>query len=279
MHQSVELPPLQHQINQQSSPLFQSSHSRELLPSVLAHSPPGRSSTLPPLQRKESIKRDKPARPRKSSITQNSRRPKHERTKSKDQARRLSIEGRKAFSAEPPGAVAAAMGKRWEDLIEAATSATEADSDRDLTPVCASLVAIAVSLTDICRSPNLHRQSNAPPCLRTPFRRTKITRLHLSRTRSHRHRHTVLLDQHHLLPSMPRWTLQTPHNLRWPADRTFTFPPLVSRTVQIQLLQLCTPTIIRYRYIARDVGGLVFCAKAMRAQDASQVSAATVSTD
>ena len=48
----------------------------------------------------------------------------------------LSIEGRKAFSAEPPGArEAMARGKRWEDLIEAATSATEADSDRDMTPV------------------------------------------------------------------------------------------------------------------------------------------------
>ena len=28
--------------------------------------------------------------------------------------------------------------KRWEDLIEAATSANEADSDRDLTPVRSS---------------------------------------------------------------------------------------------------------------------------------------------
>lgn len=45
----------------------------------------------------------------------------------------MSIERRKAFSAEPQSA--AAMGKRWEDLIEAATSATEVDSDRDLTPV------------------------------------------------------------------------------------------------------------------------------------------------
>jgi len=47
------------------------------------------------------------------------------------------VESRKAFSAEPPGAMAAAAiaGKRWEDLIEAATSATEADSDRDITPV------------------------------------------------------------------------------------------------------------------------------------------------
>ena len=38
------------------------------------------------------------------------------------------------MSAEPPTA-AWMQGKRWEDLIEAATSATDADDDRDLTPV------------------------------------------------------------------------------------------------------------------------------------------------
>lgn len=38
------------------------------------------------------------------------------------------------MSAEPPTA-AWVQGKRWEDLIEAATSATEVDDDRDLTPV------------------------------------------------------------------------------------------------------------------------------------------------
>lgn len=65
---------------------------------------------------------------------QNGRKGKHERTKSKEFARRLSMEGRKAMSAEPPTA-AWVQGKRWEDLIEAATSATEADDDRDLTPV------------------------------------------------------------------------------------------------------------------------------------------------
>jgi hypothetical protein len=105
---------------------------------MMAHSPPGRSSTLPPLQRKDSIKRNKPARPRKSSITENSRKPKHEKKTSKDFSSfppRMSLEGRKAFSAEPPGAREAFMGKRWEDLVEAAASATEADSDRDLTPV------------------------------------------------------------------------------------------------------------------------------------------------
>ena len=137
MRPSIELPPIKNHLNQQPIPPFHSPRPRELLPSMMAHSPPGRSSTLPPLQRKDSTQRkEKASRPRKSSITQTSRKPKHERTRSKDFSRRLSIEGRKAFSAEPPGAAAAAaMGKRWEDLIDAATSATEADSDRDMTPV------------------------------------------------------------------------------------------------------------------------------------------------
>jgi hypothetical protein len=66
---------------------------------------------------------------------ENARKGKHERTKSKElYSRRLTNEGRKAMSAEPPTA-AWVQGKRWEDLIEAATSATEADDDRDLTPV------------------------------------------------------------------------------------------------------------------------------------------------
>lgn len=130
MHSSVELPPIHNHMNQEPIPPFHSPRPRELLPSIMPRSPPGRSSTLPPIQ-----KRDKPTRPRKSSITKNNRRPKHERGMSKEYARRLSIEGRKAFSAEP----ASAMGKRWEDLIEAATSANEADSDRDLTPVSSRL--------------------------------------------------------------------------------------------------------------------------------------------
>ncbi|KAF1928996.1 uncharacterized protein M421DRAFT_4819 [Didymella exigua CBS 183.55] len=100
---------------------------RELLPSSIARSPPGRSSTLPPAPR--SIK---PNRPRKSSVGQNARRGKHQRQRSKDHVRRTSYD-RKAYSAEPQTA-AAILGKRWEDLIDAAASATEEDS-RDLTPV------------------------------------------------------------------------------------------------------------------------------------------------
>ncbi|KAI8939625.1 hypothetical protein NX059_003385 [Plenodomus lindquistii] len=100
---------------------------RELLPSSLARSPPERSSTLPPAPRSV-----KPNRPRKSSIGQNARRGKHERQRSGGHSRRMSYD-RKAFSAEPSTA-AQLMGKRWEDLIDAAASATEEDS-RDLTPV------------------------------------------------------------------------------------------------------------------------------------------------
>ena len=163
MRSSVELPPMQYHRNQDSIPPFQSPRPRELLPSMLARSPPGRSSTLPPIQRN-----NKPARPRKSSITQNSRRPKHERTKSKEHAWRMSIEGRKAFSAEPQSA-ATAMGKRWEDLIEAATSANEADSDRDLTPVGFARRGTAYlhNLLTGIRSHNHHPSSERPS---HPFR-------------------------------------------------------------------------------------------------------------
>lgn len=97
---------------------------RELLPSSLARSPGPRPS-LP------AHRTHKPNRPRKSSVTENARKPRHE-SSSKNHTRRSSLD-RKAYSAEPHSA-AAIYGKRWEDLIEAAASATEGDS-RDLTPV------------------------------------------------------------------------------------------------------------------------------------------------
>jgi hypothetical protein len=122
MRSSIELPSLRDHFKQESLPPFSSPRPRELLPSILNHSPPGRSSTLPPIQR-----RDKLPRPRKSSI---SRKLKHDRTRSKEYGRRPSLGDRKALSAEPQTA-AWAQGKRWEDLIEAATSATEADDEQN----------------------------------------------------------------------------------------------------------------------------------------------------
>jgi len=126
-----DLPSLRDHFTQDTLPAFQTGRPRELLPSIL--SPTDRYASLPPIQRRE-----KPQRPRKS--LGEARKGKHERDKSKEFsakefARRLDAEGRKAMSAEPPTA-AWVQGKRWEDLIEAATSvATEADDDRDLTPV------------------------------------------------------------------------------------------------------------------------------------------------
>lgn len=128
---AIELPGIA-QMKQQAGILmspYDPARPRHLLPSILSKSPPGRSSTLPPIQR-----RDKLTRPRKSSVTQNARKPQHDRKSSRgEHVRRMSYEGRKAFSAEPSG-VAPTMGKRWEDLIDAATSATE-DVDGDRTPV------------------------------------------------------------------------------------------------------------------------------------------------
>ncbi|KAJ2993953.1 hypothetical protein NUW58_g1687 [Xylaria curta] len=105
---------------------------RELLPSILSNSPPGRSSTLPPLQRSLG-----PNRPRKQSITKRGHKKQKSRGSAADWLRRIQNDDnllpggadRKAHSVEP----SADYGKRWEDLIDAAASATE-DIDDDRTP-------------------------------------------------------------------------------------------------------------------------------------------------
>lgn len=134
---SIELPPILPNNNQ--SPL-NSNRPREILPSLLAGSPPGRSSTLPPLHRPLGF-----SRPRKPSVSKRGREAHHKKQKSKGSAgdlfRRLQEEDRlrpgghdrKALSAEPmPN-----YGKRWEDLIDAADQAASAagDLDEDRTPV------------------------------------------------------------------------------------------------------------------------------------------------
>lgn len=133
MRSSIELPPLHGNNLEPTSEPF--SHlnphrRRELLPSILSTSPPGRSSTLPPIQRPGPN-----GRPRKQSVSKRAREPQHKRQKSRENAhlRRMSYD-RKAFSAEPSSGLSAAYGKRWEDLIDAATSATE-DVEDDRTPV------------------------------------------------------------------------------------------------------------------------------------------------
>ncbi|KAJ5662678.1 hypothetical protein N7462_011604 [Penicillium macrosclerotiorum] len=164
MRSSIELPSLRDHFKQESLPPFSSPRPRELLPSILNHSPPGRSSTLPPIQR-----RDKPSRPRKSSISQSARKPKHERPKSKEFGRRPSLGDRKALSAEPQTA-AWAQGKRWEDLIEAATSATEADDERysEISWQAGRSPTIAPLLANLTSAPSGSKtRSSLPPAFQS----------------------------------------------------------------------------------------------------------------
>ncbi|KAJ8607560.1 hypothetical protein MRB53_040191 [Persea americana] len=102
-----------------------------LLQTSMHRSPTDR-LTHPPIQRSLSARH---ARPRKSSLSQQARLAKHERRKSKDLAKRNSGE-KKAFFSDSNAAIH--YGKRWEDLLDAATSATEEEDSRDLTPIPAS---------------------------------------------------------------------------------------------------------------------------------------------
>ncbi|SZF03094.1 unnamed protein product [Blumeria hordei] len=121
MRHSIELPPPQIGQFEPTSDPFSRHRRRELLPSVLTTSPPERSSTLPPIQRNPSL-----TRPRKDSVSQRAREPQHKKHRSRGENGhlwRVSFD-RKAMSAEPSVGIATTWGKRWEDLIDAATSAT-----------------------------------------------------------------------------------------------------------------------------------------------------------
>ncbi|GAW18179.1 hypothetical protein ANO14919_076530 [Xylariales sp. No.14919] len=133
---TIELPPIQYGAEPTSEPfppINAGPGRRELLPSILSNSPPGRSSTLPPLQRSLG-----PSRPRKQSVTKRGHKKQKSRGSAADWLRRIQNDDhllpggadRKAHSVEPT----ADYGKRWEDLIDAAASATE-DIDEDRTPV------------------------------------------------------------------------------------------------------------------------------------------------
>lgn len=137
----------------------------------MAHSPPGRSSTLPPLHRPLG-----PNRPRKQSISKRG----HYRRKSKgpgsDWLRRIQNDSndllrpgghdRKALSAEP----SADYGKRWEDLIDAATSATE-DIDEDRTPVSLKFPSMLDPrlTSQMPQSPVSIQRSSLPPLTQNAF--------------------------------------------------------------------------------------------------------------
>ncbi|KAI0600163.1 hypothetical protein F4775DRAFT_582954 [Biscogniauxia sp. FL1348] len=159
---TIELPPIH--FNDPTSDPYQSASAgrRDLLPSILSNSPPGRSSTLPPLQRPLG-----PNRPRKQSVTKRGHKKQRSRGTAAEWLRRIQNDDRlkpggvdrKAHSVEPT----ADYGKRWEDLIDAAASATE-DIDEDRTPVSGNQQKLLPSLTfQVPRSPiSIHRASLPP---------------------------------------------------------------------------------------------------------------------
>ncbi|KAI1177606.1 hypothetical protein F4777DRAFT_200579 [Nemania sp. FL0916] len=163
---TIELPPIQYSADPTSEPfppMNAGPGRRELLPSILSNSPPGRSSTLPPLQRSLG-----PSRPRKQSINKRSHKKQKSRGSAADWLRRIQNEDhlfpggvdRKAHSVEP----SADYGKRWEDLIDAAASATE-DIDEDRTPVSLEQRPYSSCLTyQVPQSPpiSIHRASLPP---------------------------------------------------------------------------------------------------------------------
>lgn len=149
---SIELPPIQmnnSDITSDPFPGINSSRQRDLLPSILATSPPGRSSTLPPLQRPLG-----PNRSRKQSVSKRGREAQHRKQKSKDWIKRgkidvtgdllrpMSQERPRPYSAEP------SARSPWEDLIDAAASATE-DIDEDRTPVSGDSFPIFRTLNEL----------------------------------------------------------------------------------------------------------------------------------
>ncbi|KAI0514839.1 hypothetical protein F5B22DRAFT_636911 [Xylaria bambusicola] len=163
---TIELPPIQYGAEPTSEPfppINAGPGRRELLPSILSNSPPGRSSTLPPLQRTLGAHR-----PRKQSVTKRGHKKQKSRGTAADWLRRIQNDDllspggadRKAHSVEP----SADYGKRWEDLIDAAASATE-DIDEDRTPVSLEKRSYSSCLTyQVPQSPpiSIHRASLPP---------------------------------------------------------------------------------------------------------------------
>lgn len=170
---SVELPPIHINNSDITSEPFSglnAGRSRELLPSIMATSPPGRSSTLPPLQRSLG-----PNRTRKQSVSKRGREVYDRKQRSRDAKewmkrgkiddllRPHSQERPRPYSAEPSARSA------WDDLLEAATSVATEDINEDRTPVslqsthrqdCARLLTAQLQMP---QSPVSIQRASLPP--------------------------------------------------------------------------------------------------------------------
>jgi hypothetical protein len=170
------------------------SHGLPLTEFVRSSSPNGRPSTMatmPSLHRSLSRGGGYANRPRKSSLSQQGRMPKHERKKSKDLKRRS---GEKFAD------------HRWLDLVEAAASATEEEGSRDLTPVSqgprkmttrSNALAIVSDKENRCRDLHINRQTSQTERLCLHLRWARSSTLHF------RHRRLIAHSHLHLQNKMP----------------------------------------------------------------------------
>ncbi|KAF3762494.1 hypothetical protein M406DRAFT_294206 [Cryphonectria parasitica EP155] len=142
---SVELPPIH--INHSDITSEPYGRARDLLPSIIGTSPPGRSSTLPPLQRPLG-----PHRSRKQSISKRGKEAQHRKQRSRDAKEwvkrgKIDIAGdllRPMVGQDRPRPYSAEPSSRspWDDLLDAATSVAEEDMGEDRTPMPQSPVSI-----------------------------------------------------------------------------------------------------------------------------------------
>jgi hypothetical protein len=174
------------------------SHGLPLTEFVRSSSPNGRPSTMatmPSLHRSLSRGGGYANRPRKSSLSQQGRMPKHERKKSKDLKRRS---GEKFAD------------HRWLDLVEAAASATEEEGSRDLTPVSCAFWRrnqIHLATADACnRSRDRHTNRRTLPlerrCLLSLWAHnfTHHSRHRLSTVHSHHQPQNRILSTYNHFP-------------------------------------------------------------------------------
>lgn len=173
---SVELPPIQLNSSDITSEPYHGLNSgrpRDLLPSIMATSPPGRSSTLPPLQGRAL----EPNRSRKQSVTKRGKEAQHRKQRSRDAKdwvkrgkvdiagdllRPAGQERPRPYSAEP------SARSPWDDLLEAATSVATDDSNDDRTPVsCGGTLHMEISLIMLPSCPNRPCPYSEPHCRRS----------------------------------------------------------------------------------------------------------------
>ncbi|PHH68874.1 hypothetical protein CDD82_215 [Ophiocordyceps australis] len=147
---SIEWSPVNTSTEVTSDPYSATRH-RDTLAPLLGSSPPGRSSTLPPLQRSLGTG----GRTRRQSVTKRGREAHDKSKSSRDLAQRLQHSermwhgnsDRKALSAEP----SVDRDRRWLDLIDAAGQAASAAVD------------LNGERTPVARSPNSTNRSSLPP--------------------------------------------------------------------------------------------------------------------